>query len=341
MSRLVSWRRPGGERGASLALFALSVAWLVGLTALVVDVGLGRLTRQTLIPATDSAALAAAQDLVEAPGNPTGACATAGSYLAGNAPGATMTDCEVAPSGAGGGRVTITAAENADATFAAADGSASRAVASVSSAAFGPPLTVSKLRPVAFCYDGSSTLSQLVDNPPASPTVVVVRFVPESPTACGGLSTVGNFTTFALENGASVHQIGRWVRNGYQGQVGFDAPTTTGCDSPALCRQRVDALAEIGSAMDSLTHSGSYVAFPLFDFADTTAVHLIGVVRARLTSFRLDGPPEYWHVELKVDPGLITGTCCGAPGIHAGNQVIALCGVDPDAVSGCEPETGS
>lgn len=331
--------RPGRERGASLALVALSLAGLVGMAALVVDVGLGRLTRQTLIPATDAAALAAAQDLVGAPGDETGACATARTYLAGNAPGATMTGCEITSFGVGG-RITISAAETVDATFAPAGGSAPRAVGSVSSAAFGPPLTVSELRPIALCYNGSPGLRHLVDDPPTTPTLVAVRFLPDDPAACGGSASVGSFTTVAFDHGASLRRIRRWVRNGYPGEIAFDEPTTTGCDAPATCHQRVDALAAIESSLDSLRNRGSFVAFPLFDFADDTAVHLIGMVRASVVSFRLDGPTQDWFVELQVDPGLITGTCCRASGVTGGSQVIALCGVDPGAVSSCEPETG-
>lgn len=337
MSRHVDRPR---ERGASLALVALSLAGLIGLAALVVDVGHGRLTRQTLIPATDAAALAAAQDLVEAPGNEQAACATAGTYLAGNAAGATMTGCEVTPSGPDAGAVTVTAAETVDATFAPPGSADARAILSVSSAAFGPPRTVSRLRPLAFCYDGSAALRQLIDNPPTAPTTVEVRLVPDNPSACGGSPTVGNFTAFAFESGASIRRIRRWLRNGYPQQVGLAAPTATGCDAPELCFERVDTLTEIDSALDALQGRHRYVTFPVFDFADTTAVHLVGVIRAQVGSFLLDGPPDGWFVELTIEPGLITGTCCGTPGLPAGNQVIALCGADPDAVTRCEPDTG-
>ncbi len=304
-----------------------------------VDVGHGRLTRQGLIPATDAAALAAAQDLVEAPGAEQAACATAGTYLAGNAAGATMTGCVVTPAGPDAGRVTVTATEAVEATFAPT-GDGDRVVQSASSAAFGPPRTVSKLRPLAFCYDGSSALRQLIDNPPTAPTSIEVRFVPDSPAACGGSAAVGNFTTFTFEDGASIRRIRRWVRNGYQEQVALAGPTATGCDPPGSCYQRVDALTEIESPLDFLEDGESYIAFPVFDFADSAAVHLVGVIRAQVEAFLLDGLPEDRFVELTVDPGLITGTCCGSPGLHAGNQVIALCGADPDAVTRCEPDTG-
>ncbi|MGI9613345.1 MAG: pilus assembly protein TadG-related protein, partial [Acidimicrobiales bacterium] len=50
------------ERGTTLALVALSLVWILGLAALVVDIGGGWVSRQRLIPATDAAALAAVQD---------------------------------------------------------------------------------------------------------------------------------------------------------------------------------------------------------------------------------------------------------------------------------------
>lgn len=328
------------ERGASLALVALSLAGLLGLAALVVDIGHGRLTRQTLIPATDAAALAAAQDLVETPGNEQAACATAGAYLAGNAASATMTGCQVTSSGPDAGRVTVTASETVDATFAPPGSADARAIGSVSSAAFGPPRTVSRLRPLAFCYDGSAALRQLVDDPPTAPTTVEVRFVPDDPSACGGSPTVGNFTTVAFEHGVSFRRIRRWLRNGYPQQVALAAPTVAACDTPGLCYERIDALTEIDSALDSLAAGHSYVTFPVFDVADATAVHLVGVIRAQVGAFLLDGLPDGWFVELTIEPGLITGTCCGTPGIPAGNQVIALCGVDPDAGASCEPDPG-
>ena len=110
------------ERGATLALVALSLVWMVGLAALVVDVGDGWLSRQTLISASDAAALAAAQDLVDRPWDDTGACATAKTYVADNAPDATQTGCVVAPIGANGGRVTVTISEEVESRFIDLDG---------------------------------------------------------------------------------------------------------------------------------------------------------------------------------------------------------------------------
>jgi Flp pilus assembly protein TadG len=326
------------ERGASLALVTLSLTGILVLTSLVIDLGYARLIRQHLIPATDAAALAAAQELVDRPWDTGGACLAAGSYVAGNAPGATMTGCEVVSFGPDGGRITVTATEESlDLAFAnVGDGAGS--VLAVSTATWGPPLTVSGLRPLALCHDGSLGLQHLIDEPPDSPTLVDVEFLTDDPAACGGWPA-GNFVTVDFESGASLNDIRRWMRDGYPEQVSFDDPTVASCDGEATCYERPYALLDLIWQLTSLRDSRRYVAFPLFDYASVVQVHLVGVIRARLYSFDLGGTSENWSLQLKVEPGLIAGTCCGPAGVHSGNEVIAVCGVDPGAYQACEPST--
>lgn len=337
LSRLRTIR--SDERGASLALVALSLVWILGMASLVVDVGGGWLTRQTLIPATDAAALAAAQDLVDQPWDTQGACVTAGGYVTGNAPAAAMIGCEITPFAGGGGRVTVTASEGLDTTFVDL-GEESRSVESVSSAAWGPPATASGLRPLAFCYDGSTDLRQLIDNPPSSPTWVNVDFAKDDPAACGVGPYVGNFATLDFEGGTGIHEIRDWMRDGYPGQVGFEGPTTTDCGGGVTCYERPYALLDLTWQLSALRNSGRYASFPIFDYANDDELHVVGLLRARLYAFDLGGSPQDWSVELKVEPGLITGTCCGPPGVLSGNQVIAICGVDPGAYLACSPSPG-
>ncbi len=327
------------ERGASLALVALSLVWILGLASLVVDVGDGWLSRQTLISATDAAALAAAQDLVAQPWDEAGACATAGTYVAGNAVAATMTSCEVTALG-NGGRITVTASEDLETTFVELGTDGGGSVHSVSTAAWGPPLTVTGLSPFGLCYDGSSELRQLIDNPPTAPTWVQVDYFKDDPAACGGPSSAGNFATVDFEGGTGTTEIRAWMLDGYPGQLGFEPPTASNCDGGVTCYERPYASSAIMGELQLLRSSQSHVGFPVFDYADADEVHLIGMVRARLHDFQLDGSPASWNIELKVDPGLVTGTCCGPPGYLSGNEVIAICGVDPGAYLACEPSTG-
>lgn len=327
------------ERGATLALVALSLVWIVGMAALVVDVGDGWLSRQTLIAASDAAALAAAQDLVDQPFDDVGACATARSYVAENAPEATQVGCVVAPIGAEGGQVSVTISEDVDSRFIELDGE-DLVVGSTSTVAWGPPDTIAALRPFALCYDGSADLQTLIDNPPPGPTAIEVLFTRDDPTDCGGQLGVGNFVTVDFEGGASITAIRTWMLQGYPGQVGFDPLTTAGCASPAVCFERPYASNLIRYEIQLLRAKGTAFLFPIFDYADADEVHLVGIVRARLLDYQLDGEPDTWSIDIEVEPGLVAGTCCGPPDRRAGTKVIAICGVDPGIYGTCEETAG-
>ena len=66
LKRLSGWRdrrRAAGDQGVSLVIVALSMVAILGIAALVVDLGNARQMRRELQGGTDAAALAAAQDL--------------------------------------------------------------------------------------------------------------------------------------------------------------------------------------------------------------------------------------------------------------------------------------
>ncbi|MEM9566216.1 MAG: pilus assembly protein TadG-related protein [Actinomycetota bacterium] len=325
------WRRRllaagADERGATLVLVALLLTVMLGLTALVVDVGGMRVARRALVPAADAAALAAAQDLVERPWDSGAACVTARTYVMANEPEATMTDCQVTGN-SGGGVVTVwTAQERTSSFLAPPDGSFEPAEAS-SAAAWGPPAAIIGLRPVGLCYDGSPELKQLIDNPPSSVVYLELPFPKVDAAACGGVSSTGNFLSVDFDGGAGIDDVGEWAVDGYPEPVALDAPTSTGC-SGQPCADRPYAIPAISDDLDELVGSGDYVPWPIYDYADVDGVHLIGVIRARLYWYAFDGPLEYWRLAFKVEPGLIRGTCCGGQGLDGGNRVVAICGVD-------------
>lgn len=325
------------ERGATLALVALSLVWMLGLAALVVDIGDGWLGRQTLISASDAAALAAAQDLVDQ--RWADACTTAKAYVIENAPDATVGDCTVAPIGATGGRVTVTISEEVESRFIDLGGD-NPTVGSTSTAVWGPPDTVAALRPFALCYDGSPELQPLIDAPPSVPTPIEIDFLRDDPTDCGGVVGVGNFATVDFEGGTSSTVIRSWMRDGYPGRIGFDPPTTTDCASPAVCYERPYASEAIAPEIQQLWSEGTPFLFPVYDYADADEVHLIGIVRARLLDYQLTGDPMSWSIEIEVTPGLVAGTCCGPPDLRSGTKVIAICGVDPGSYATCEEAVG-
>lgn len=318
------------DRGAALAIVALLLIVMLGLTAMVVDLGAMRTIRRSLVPATDAAALAAAQELAEHPWDVNGACAEAGAYVAVNTPQATLTECYVAyPSSQTSGTVEITAVEDADTSFAA-PASGPPTLQSSSTATWGPPLAVSDLRPIGFCYDGSSYLKYLIDYPPSHIKYVRLPFLPDDPDDCGGQPDLGSFSAVDLVSGASLDDLRDWTRDGYPEAMRFGQGGTGACGNSTTCRDRSDALPDLDAELSSLVTTRRYVAFPIFDHVDEDRVELIGVLRARVYDFELDGDPSSWELELKIDPGLIAGECCGTAGLSAGNRVVAICGVDDD-----------
>ena len=324
-----------------MALVALSLVWIVGIAALVIDIGDGWLTRQSLIPATDAAALAAAQDLVGQPNNHTRACNTAAAFVLGNAPSGAMSSCDVTNNG-GRGRVTVSAAQGFDPQLAQPGQEIE--IESISTATWGPPSTVSGLRPLGLCYDGNDGLQQLLDNPPSGPTSVVIPYAKADPSNCGGVSALGNFATIDFRTSSTRSVIEDWVTNGYDGQVGFQGLGVVDCSGSADCFERPYASGYILSELTDLQFSGRYVPFPIFNYADANQVHVVGIVRARLDDFDLNpsaGGTDNWFVELTVDPGMVGGTCCGTPGLDSNNMVVAICGVDDGANQSCGLGAGS
>ena len=325
------------ERGATLALVALLLVAMLGLVALVVDLGRMQLVRQALVPAADAAALAAAQDLANRPWDVTGACATASAYVAANAPASSLVDCSVGQTGAGGW-VTVATAQDLETSFAVPAEGAEVTGAS-STAAWGAPSSVTGLRPIGFCHDGLYALENLIEQPPSGVTYIQVPFVPDNPLACGGWSGAGTFASLDFEQGSDLALIKSWLTGGYPEAVDFGQPGSSQCDVGQFCNPRSFPLPDLAGALSSLVASADYVPFPIFDHETPERVHVVGVLRARVYDFHLGGDPQYWRIDLKFDPGLVVGTCCGTPGLVAGNRVVAICGVDGTNGALCQEPT--
>lgn len=334
--------RPAGrdDDGFALVFVAISLVVLVGMLALVADLGNGWRTRRALIPATDAAALAAAQDYVN---GSDGCAASAGAYLSSNEGAAVLTGCDPHLYNADQGRVTVTASHNVRTWFAPVLGLGDYPVDSVSTAVWGPPATVTGLRPIGLCIEGSAALAAIIANPPASATPIRIDYSKDQPDACGGASIPGNWGTVDFDGGANSNADTKdWVLNGYPGEVSFGDHPVTSCAGEAHCYPGdTGALAGIAGELAQLQTSGTTFTLPVFNFIENpgsnASMHLMGVVRVRLIDHRVNGPERNRFFELLVDPGLITGTCCGGGGGAAGNKVIALCGVDPNEFGACAP----
>ena len=331
------------ERGVALPMVALCMVMIMGMAALVIDLGNGWRTRRALIPATDAAALAAAQDYAKG-GN--GCASTAATYLTANEPAAGLLGCTRFNYNTTQGRVTVTARESVDTWFAPVIGLGDYDVRSVTTAVWGPPATVTGLRPIGLCYGGSAALRAIVDNPPTTPTLVRIRYSKDQPNACGGSSIPGNWGTVDFNGGANSNaDTQSWVLNGYPGEVVFENHTVTTCTGDPHCYSGdTGALSGLQSQLTTLKTNGTFFTLPVFNFASNPGsnakLHLMGVVRARLVDFRVTGSDSSRFFDLMVTPGLITGTCCGPASGTTGTKVIAICGVDPGAFAACDPAGG-
>jgi Flp pilus assembly protein TadG len=100
-------RHPGphGESGATMLVMAIALVAMLGMVALVVDVGGMLITRRRLVTAADSAALAAAESCAK--GDVDGAGAQADSFAADNVPESVRDQFTVNGCGDGAGTVTV------------------------------------------------------------------------------------------------------------------------------------------------------------------------------------------------------------------------------------------
>ena len=168
-------------------MVALSMIVIMGAAALTIDLGNGWRTRRALIPATDAGALAAAQDFADFT-NPQNGCTngTAQSFVVQNEANVdTPISCTpfIYPSG-DQGRVTVTATHNVSTWFigvASGGTQGDYTVTSTSTAVWGPPATVTGLRPIGLCIDGSADLENIILNPPTSETVITINYSKDQP----------------------------------------------------------------------------------------------------------------------------------------------------------------
>lgn len=329
--------RPG-ERGLALPFVAISMVVLLGMASLTIDIGNGWRTRRGLIAATDASALAAAQDYAS---DLEGCDLSAGPFLLANDAAASYT-CSPTFLTSDQGFVVVEASTNVQTWFAGVIGRGDYDVASVTAAAWGPPLAVTGLRPIGLCLNGSAVLQDIFNNPPATNTVVRVEYDKDHPDDCGGEMTPGNWGTIDFDGGANSNADTKdWVANGYPGEVQVDNHIVTSCAGEAHCYEGdTGALAGVTNELNGLRSSGAFFTIPVFNFVENPGgnaeFHLVGVLRTRLLAFKTNGQPEGRFFELLVEPGLITGTCCGSGGAAGGNRVIVICAVDRNAYLGCD-----
>jgi Flp pilus assembly protein TadG len=337
MAKRRNWR---DEEGAAIVMVAGAMLVIMGMAALVIDLGNGWRTRRALIPATDAGALAAAQAYVTGENGCGGIHET---YVLDNEAAAFDITCDQpGDPDADHGRVTVTASHNVETWFASAIGLGDFEVQSTSTAAWAPAGGVYGLRPIGLCLAGSSQLQDLVDNPPDVPTDITIMYDKDQPDACGD-------DTFVPGNWGSIDFTGignnfkDWVEFGYDGLVGFEYHDVSACDDDHCYIGDTGNLPGAKNELDGLV-GGDYFTLPVFNYVNdlpgnNAEFHIAAILRVRLMSYKLTGQPSTHFFTFRVKPGLVVGPCCagGGGGGSAGNKVIAICGVDPGQFEACEP----
>ena len=339
MRRMRLRSRLADDRGVAMPIIAGGMVVILAAAALTVDMGNGWRTRRALIPATDAGALAAAQDFVVG----TNGCTNdrAADYVDFNHAAATMTDCT--PNvGSDRGWVSVTAEEQLDTFFASVVGLNQYTVESTSIAAWGPPATVTGLRPIGLCINAIPEISNLITNPPSTPQIIEIDYDFTHPDPCGGGDLAGNWGIVDFNGGSNPSPDAEdWIEFGYDGQVTFENHTVTSCVSEPHCYE-VDPSnfgANFHDELDHLILNNIYFTLPVINFGEgtggTAKYHIMGILRVRLLAYQTTGPQTDQFFRLEVFPGLITGTCCGSGGNDGGSKVITICGVDPNQTAGC------
>lgn len=319
--------RCSDDRGVAAALVAVGIIMLLAIGAFTVDLGRAWATRRHLITATDAAALAAAQDYAF----DTDGCAdTAPDYLADNYSGATLTECDAVAPSSRSGHVTVDAEISIDHFFAGAIGLTSSTVDSTTTAHWGPPASVTGLRPIGLCID--VVLEDL--NPPMVPGNGVVYVIPygtnDQTQACGGSPIPGNWGVIDFNGGSNPNntETAEWISNGYPGPVSTGV-WYEGSPGTLSTQQALADLADLDSfdlpVFDAVTGQGGQAEFYVVAFA-----------KVRLVSYQVTGSQNARHLRIEFLEGLSQGTVGGGgTGPDFGVRAIAICSVLPGDVDDC------
>lgn len=275
----------GRQEGQALALTVLSLTVLLGLTALVVDVGAWFRESRRLQAVADAAALAGAQAL---PTDPAGAIAQAQAYGAKNGGVISPEDVTIRDGSSSRDTIDVRARAAAPGFFSRVLGVASFEISARSTAVSTPigsargaaPIAVPESHPLLQCqpdpcFDQSTTLSLINLNDPSS----------------GGSGAFGlvNFDT-SKAGTASATTVGKWIREGYQGYIEADPGYSDVEDYSSATGAKFNS-ADISNALN--TKIGVDVLLPVYRSISGTGANarydIVGWVGFRLESFSGSG----------------------------------------------------
>jgi Flp pilus assembly protein TadG len=313
------------ERGAIGVIVALLAPVVFGSAAFAIDLGNAWQSQRQLRTATDSAALAAAQDYAS---GGEGCVSTAGEYLASNDDRASLTGCiDVRATDPTTGYVTVKATAHVEYTFAPVIGIDGQDVHSSTTAGFGVPGGASGLRPIAICVSFPALSAWL--NAPGGPVSASGPItVPYTNADQGCASAPGNWDLLDYDDGGGgADEVSDLLINGYPIAVTI----------PSLIAPKTGHVSSISSALAGLVDTGAVFPIPLFDQVEGTGknarYHAVAVARVRLLEFDINGSPSNQYLTVEFVPGLVTGSCCGT-GIDTGARAVTICAVNTDPIAG-------
>ena len=322
------------NRGAGAVMTSVAMIAIFGFTALSVDLGNAWQNRRHLVTATDSAALAAAQEYAL---HGVGCGPLADSYVASNKPDATVTACTPSPGASNGltsGHVLVTAKTTIDYAFAPIIGVDSKTLASTTVARFGIPSSVGGLRPFGLCYDALLDLPEFSTwDPTSGPSdpVEIEYDKAAQPNACNGGDPVpGNWATIDLDGGGNSNaDIQNWTLNRFPGLIPPGLyPGDTGAFSPSLA-----------SELQILEDSQLIFPLPLFSSVtgngSNSVFDIVGFVSVQIVDFRTNGDQAQRSLTLRFVAAVVEGACCDAGGVDTGTRVLQICAVQANDLSDC------
>ncbi len=309
------------ERGAVAVVVAICGIMIFGFAAYAIDSGRLWSDRRHLITAADASALGSANDYAI---GGSGCQTAAGSLVAANHSGATVTSCLPVVQGTSG-HVTVAARSRVDFTFARIFGSTTKAINASTTAEWGIPTGANNLRPLGLCHTANAQLLSWL-NYPAGPTgnsgVIRITYGKAQPLSCG--TVPGNWGIQDFDGGSNSNQdTKQWTLNGYPGLVGIggNIPGDTGAFSNSL-----------DGELAFLKNSGEAFALPVFDTAtgsgSNARFHIIAFVFVKLVDYRTTGPQANRYLDLIFTKGVISGTCCAPGGVNTLVRTLRICDVN-------------
>jgi Flp pilus assembly protein TadG len=291
------------ERGQAFVLMTLSLVVLVGMAALVLDVGAWFQTKRHLQGTADAAALAGAQDLPE---TPSVAKATAADYASRNGGDVLGADISITSSPAGANdTISVKAAKSKPGIFSGVLGIGGANIDAHARARVGPPVEVLHVAPMTVFCDHDLVHNCDGETKPTFGVMTHLDFDKEgAPGAFGMLNLSGGSGTPGSSEEAE------WILRGFNKLL-----------KPGIYRSDPGAKFEssnIQSALDA--RIGSVLLFPVYKTltgeGQNAEYDIIGWIGFHLTSYEVHGH----NVSIEgyfttfIATGILAGSGGGAPG---------------------------